>query len=352
MYRILIADDKEVFRRKLKRMNYFRENSDKFSIDFEARNGLEALEILKKNKVDVVLTDIRMPFVGGVELLKQINEKELCRCVLLLSEFADFNYAKEGILNGAFDYILKPVDEDKISEAFERVYRFINSVSKPNVVEISDVELLADSLLAGERMDVIACANCIVTGQFLRYESSEFGPSMRIFLNKLQNLLISKLPYLEHYLSLPISMNSLAEVAPDSFVSSFTEHMLSISDSIASLTVHTKNIQVQEACLEILNNPDGKTDMGYIAKRLFTNRKYLSALMTREIGMSAVKYISHVKMERARKLLVDSDRNIGEIAQQLGFENTDYFSKVFKKSAGVSPREFRRHRSEKREQHA
>lgn len=352
MYSILIVDDKEVFRRKLKRMKYFQENSDKFSIDFEARNGLEALEILKNNKTDVVLTDIRMPFVDGVELLKQINKNELCRCVLLLSEFADFNYAKEGILNGAFDYILKPVDEDKISEAFERAYSFINSVSKSRVLEVSDVELLADSILAGERMDVIACANRIVTGQLLRAESAQFGPSMRIFLNKLQNLLIAKLPYLEYYLSLPTSMSNLADFAPDSFVSSFTEHMLAISDSVALLTVRTRNILVREACLKILNNPDGEIDIGDISKQLFTNRKYLSALIKRETGKSAIKYISNVKMERARKLLLSGDMNIGEIAERLGFENTDYFSRVFRKSAGVSPREFRRQRSERRKPQA
>lgn len=346
MYSILIADDKEVFRRKLKRMNYFRENSDKFSIDFEARNGVEALEILKKNKVDVVLTDIRMPFIDGVELLKQINEKELCRCVLLLSEFADFNYAKEGILNGAFDYILKPVDENIISEAFDRVYKFINSVSRPQIAEISDVELLADSIISGERMDVIACANRIVTGHLLRSEDGH-SLSMRIFLNKLQNQLVAKLPYLELYLSLPSTIENFTDIDPDSFVSGFTEQMLAVSDSVASLTVRTANPQVQEACLYILNNPDGKTDIGDIAKHLFTNRKYLSALMKRETGKSAIKYITHVKMERARNLLMDSDMNIGELAELLGFENADYFSKVFRKSAGVSPREFRRQRSEK-----
>ncbi|MGI6463017.1 MAG: response regulator transcription factor [Candidatus Scatomorpha sp.] len=346
MYSILIADDKEVFRRKLKRMNYFRENSEKFSIDFEARNGVEALEILKKNKVDVVLTDIRMPFIDGVELLKQINEKELCRCVLLLSEFADFNYAKEGILNGAFDYILKPVDENIISEAFDRVYKFINSVSRPQAAEISDVELLADSIISGERMDVIACANRIVTGHLLRSEDGH-SLSMRIFLNKLQNQLVAKLPYLELYLSLPSTIEDFADIDPDSFVSGFTEQMLAVSDSVASLTVRTANPQVQEACLYILNNPDGKTDIGDIAKHLFTNRKYLSALMKRETGKSAIKYITHVKMERARNLLMDSDMNIGELAELLGFENADYFSKVFRKSAGVSPREFRRQRSEK-----
>lgn len=346
MYSILIADDKEVFRRKLKRMNYFRENSEKFSIDFEARNGVEALEILKKNKVDVVLTDIRMPFIDGVELLKQINEKELCRCVLLLSEFADFNYAKEGILNGAFDYILKPVDENIISEAFDRVYKFINSVSRPQTAEISDVELLADSIISGERMDVIACANRIVTGHLLQSEDGH-SLSMRIFLNKLQNQLVAKLPYLELYLSLPSTIENFADIDPDSFVSGFTEQMLAVSDSVASLTVRTANPQVQEACLHILNNPDGKTDIGDIAKHLFTNRKYLSALMKRETGKSAIKYITHVKMERARNLLMDSDMNIGELAEQLGFENADYFSKVFRKYAGVSPREFRRQRSEK-----
>ena len=69
--------------------------------------------------------------------------------------------------------------------------------------------------------------------------------------------------------------------------------------------------------------------------------------MKRETGKSAVRYVTVVKMERARKLLVDSDLRIGEIADKLGFEDIDYFSKVFRKTTGISPREYRRKNDER-----
>ena len=348
MYRILVVDDKEVFRRKIKRMEYFRTNPDKFRIEFEAQNGVEALEILEKEQVDVVLTDIRMPFIDGIELLKHINERGLCRCVLLLSEFAEFTYAKEGILNGAFDYILKPVDEDKIREAFERVYSFMNSVNKADTAELSDAELFADFILSGERMNIIACCNRVVTECRRRSDDAQFNLSMTVLLENIRKQLVSKCPYLEHYLAFPSLTSDLADIGLDSFILHFTEHMLALADSVADLLIPEGNLQVQEACSIILNEPDGPTDISEIADRLYTNRKYLSALMKRETGKSAVKYVMGVKVRRAEKLLLESSLRIGEIAELLGFENMEYFSKVFRKVTGISPREYRRDRSEQR----
>ncbi len=329
-------------------MEYFRTNPDKFCIEHEAQNGVEALEILEKEHVDVVLTDIRMPFIDGIELLKRINERGLCRCVLLLSEFAEFTYAKEGILNGAFDYILKPVDEDMIREAFERVYSFMNSVNKASSIESSDAELFADFILSGDRMNIIACSNRVVAECRRRSDEAQFNLSMTVLLENIRKQLVSRLPYLEHYLAFPSLTSDLADIGLHSFVLHFTEHMLALTESAAVLAIPDGNPQVQEACRIILNEPDGETDISAIAGRLYTNRKYLSALMKRETGKSAVKYVTTVKMERARKLLLDSDLRIGEIAERLGFEDVDYFSKVFRKATGVSPRKFRRDNDERR----
>ena len=347
MYRILIVDDKEVFRRKLKRMDYFRLNADKFFIAYEAQNGMDALGILENNKVDVVLTDIRMPFVDGIELLKTINERGLCRCVLLLSEFAEFNYAKEGILNGAFDYILKPVDEIKIREAFDRVYAFLNSITSEIAAEESDAELLSEFILAHDRMNLISCANRVVTKYRKRLDDPQFILSMQVLVESIRRKLLLNRPYLEYYLVFPDRIIDLADQKLDLFLSHFTEHMLMLSDSISRLSIPEGDSQVGEACRILLNNPDGSVDLEEIAGQVYTNQKYLSALMKRETGKSAVRYVTAVKMERARKLLVDSDLRIGEIADKLGFEDIDYFSKVFRKTTGISPREYRRKNDER-----
>jgi two-component system response regulator YesN len=161
MYNVLIIDDKEVFRRKIKRMNYFQMNQDKFRIQYEAQNGVEALEIIKNNKVDVIVTDIRMPLVDGIELLKIINTEKLCKCVILLSEYASFDYAKEGILNGAFDYVLKPIDDNKIKETFQRAYNHLTTVNGNIKIELKYINILVDSILNDEENLSLHYANYI-----------------------------------------------------------------------------------------------------------------------------------------------------------------------------------------------
>ena len=77
MYKVLLADDIELFRRKIKRFPCWKGNGHAFEIVYEASNGLEALEMLKKHAVDVLLTDIRMPLINGIDLLKEVK-KRIC----------------------------------------------------------------------------------------------------------------------------------------------------------------------------------------------------------------------------------------------------------------------------------
>ena len=75
--------------------------------------------------MDLVITDIRMPIVDGVELLKKIISEELSYCVVFLSEYTEFEYARQGIVYGAFDYIVKPVNQDKIERVLVKVKEYI-----------------------------------------------------------------------------------------------------------------------------------------------------------------------------------------------------------------------------------
>ncbi|MWC29588.1 response regulator [Paenibacillus sp. MMS18-CY102] len=82
----------------------------------EALSGMKALEILENNPIDIVITDIRMPGMSGIELITAIHDRWPHVKSILLSGYADFEYAKQAIEQQSFDYLLKPVsDEDLIS---------------------------------------------------------------------------------------------------------------------------------------------------------------------------------------------------------------------------------------------
>ena len=124
MFNVLLVDDMDIVRLELKRLSLWGEKSG-FVIAGEARNGHEALLTLEKNKFDMVITDIRMPKIDGIELLKNIVEKSMCHCVVLLSDFSEFSYARQGIILGAFDYMSKPICETEVEKMLERAKQFI-----------------------------------------------------------------------------------------------------------------------------------------------------------------------------------------------------------------------------------
>ncbi|GFZ85235.1 hypothetical protein GCM10008018_34050 [Paenibacillus marchantiophytorum] len=88
---------------------------------FKAYSGQEALELLEQFSIDIVLTDIQMPGITGLQLIAEINRRWPKTKCILLSGYSDFNYAKEAILQGTEDYLLKPVTEKDLLGTVKRV---------------------------------------------------------------------------------------------------------------------------------------------------------------------------------------------------------------------------------------
>lgn len=93
-----------------------------FEVVCIANNGIEALQKLNEYNPDVVISDINMPKMDGIELLNCIKEYDNGPLVILLSNEDDYPNVKQGILLGAFGYILKPVDKDKLKESMKKVF--------------------------------------------------------------------------------------------------------------------------------------------------------------------------------------------------------------------------------------
>jgi len=103
--RILLVDDEKDFSEMLSLR--LKEMGEKVTIVF---NGKECLEILKKKKIDVIILDIRMPGMDGIEVLKQVRKKYPLIEVIMLTGHGSTETAVEGMKLGAFDYLLKPAD--------------------------------------------------------------------------------------------------------------------------------------------------------------------------------------------------------------------------------------------------
>jgi len=88
---------------------------------YKAYSGAEALELLEQTSIDIVLTDIQMPGITGLQLINDINRRWPKTKCILLSGYSDFNYAKEAILQGTEDYLLKPVTETDLLATVSRV---------------------------------------------------------------------------------------------------------------------------------------------------------------------------------------------------------------------------------------
>lgn len=116
---ILLVDDHTVMRKGLSQLIESRFSKAVF---YEAADGVEALEVLKKNKVDIVLTDITMPNMNGIELTKNISEKYPEVKVMVISMHLDEIYIKKAIEAGASGYLSKSMeDENEILDGIEKI---------------------------------------------------------------------------------------------------------------------------------------------------------------------------------------------------------------------------------------
>lgn len=105
MYSILIADDDTAFRTRMKSLiNWEKEG---YIIIDEARNGKEAIEKIESLEPDIVITDICMPVINGVELIDYVAKFKKNISIIALSGYNDFNYVRDSLINGAEDYLLK-----------------------------------------------------------------------------------------------------------------------------------------------------------------------------------------------------------------------------------------------------
>ena len=134
--KLLIADDEDDVRNAVCRM--IKWDAENITVCASARNGKEAYDKIHETGADVALLDIRMPIMTGLQVASELKKEGSKVKIIILSGYDDFNYAKEALLNGAVNYLLKPCRPDHILSAVREAR---DQVLKERVKELADKEL-------------------------------------------------------------------------------------------------------------------------------------------------------------------------------------------------------------------
>ena len=119
MYNLIIVDDESKIRNGL--CNYFPWQEIGFQVVYDAKNGKEALAYVQNHPVDVILSDIKMPEMSGIELIEYLYEQKSKIKVVFLTGFKEFEFAQKALVCGAANFIVKPTKYNELVDVFTRI---------------------------------------------------------------------------------------------------------------------------------------------------------------------------------------------------------------------------------------
>lgn len=363
MYTILIADD-EADERALIRF-LLKESGNDFHV-LEAGNGKEALELFKNNRIDILLSDIQMPFLNGIELTEKVKQQNPDIEVLFFSGYDDFMYVKAALSLKAVNYILKPVDPDEfhkfISEIVGRLdSRRIEFAKSEQYIEAHFHDITPESPSAQP-----VCGTDDATGLILQnieaaikmkqpeelsrqvhalLEQYADAPSLshiyiRYVCTTLLKMLIAALPSQSDE-DLQNAAKEIYSFRHFSDIVSLVERYLSLIVTSFEQEQNASSYAVYQVEQYIRAHYHEDLTLNGLADLVYLNPNYLSNMFSQVTGCTLNKYIKQIRMEKAKELLLRTNMKVTDISQAVGYPNTSYFCKSFQKLYGTTPERFR-----------
>lgn len=357
MYKVLIVDDDRATRYMLKRFKNW--NSCGFSVETEAGDGKEAVRKLSLSPIDLVITDIKMPGMDGIEFLQEIRRIKYDTCIIFLSTHSDFEYAKQAIRLGVFDYMTKPVDEEVLREVLERTKKHLDEKSMQRVKAEEEKKMIEDSLnvfYSKNREKSLAVMLMSGNPELVREGERAFeeiasaldddfnkaGILMNTILDKLVDAIESFCPWIAKIEKLEFEdMRSTFE-SMDGIKERFLQNIRKMLDVVKKYELHQADGIIKKTCEYVINHVEGETKLENIAQEVHVRSDYIGKLFKKKTGCNLNEYITKIKMEHAKYLIKSVDLKNYEVSERLGYSSPDYFCRLFKNYTGCTPMEFRR----------
>lgn len=247
MYKVFFVDDEAAMRTGIR--NNIDWDSSSFSLAGEAPDGEMALSLMQDIMPDILITDVRMPFMDGIELARRTRKTMPWVKIIILSGHDEFEYAQQAISIGVEDYLLKPVTSVMLIKALDKIAAKIEEEK--------------------ERFSLINRNQIISVG--LKYN----------------DVIVKAQEYIQK-------------------------------------NYHQQSISLHSVAKEVNISPN-----------------HFSAIYSQETGETFINYVTRIRLEHAKILLKTTNMRTSEVGYEVGYNDTHYFSYVFKKNMGITPKEYR-----------
>lgn len=313
MYQILIVEDEFYARQRLKSCIEWEKYG--FTIAEEAEDGEEALQILSEKKIDLMIADIEMPIINGIELTRKLYEQNSTVKIIFLTGYDDFSYAQNAIHYGVKEYLLKPVEEQELKKVLEKINEILDGEQQGRQEEVSR-QLSEIFAYAQEHYTKPEEFNSL--SQSLMDALNEFcGKSER------QKEKAQEIPHFTPYKEFLIKL-FLEKLCQQG------EERNSGTEIIIELAKQYIDLHYQEAQLSLT----------VISNSCYVNPSYLSRIFNQMTGTSIPSYIKELRLANAVRMIMDGVSCIDLLAAKNGFQNAGYFSTCFKEKFGMRPSEY------------
>lgn len=319
MYRIILAIQNEELLKGITTLHIWGEATD-FEIT-TIKNSIEtATDELKKNQYDLLIAEVSPTDDSIFSKLKFIKAEGLCRRIALCSSTGDFKTAREGIIIGAYEYFVMPIEQNAFIRLFTRIKNETNSSMASEIYYFDEIINLFENRDSSiiEYIDNIS-------------ERDSFAKTLKSVMHKI----FEDSEWLDLYLSERDFMeleNNDTEKLKNSFRQLF---------EVYCELYPSHNEKIHSVIDYILFNPESDLRQKTLSEELFINSSYLSTMFTAQTEIRFVDYVTLVKLSRAGWLLKNTDMKVIEIAKRLDYKDIGYFSKQFKKIFGLTPSEYR-----------
>lgn len=400
MLRVFLVEDEFVVRLGIKN------NVDWASHDYEfcgeAGDGEIALPEILRLRPDIVVTDIKMPFMDGLTLSEKIKEQLPDTEIIILTGYAEFDYAQKGLKLGVAEYLTKPVKPQEILRAMDSVAEKIHKKMATKAAQANQLKemeanilkyvsekensdplknSLKESLILDEPEQSLSPFDAneddfdlseVQTGRissgriisFLRTANKEDIPAFTeefyssIGDQVLKSLIFRQYIVMDTYFSVCTFIEEIKADRNEIEQPSLTSDTLgTISGAIRyasrimekAILLREKNASAKSSDLGALirsyideHYVEEDLSLNAIADALSFTPNHLSTVFSQQFGVPFIKYLTDLRMTKAKELLRCTSLQSKEIAEAVGYKDSHYFSYMFKKTQGMTPMEYKK----------
>lgn len=314
-----------------------------------AHNGVDALALCHSLHPDVVITDVKMPHMDGIELCRQLHADYPDMQLIVISAYDDFGFAQQAMAVGVSNYLLKPINDHKIHE-IAQMLSTIAQRSQRHTARLADFlvsnqrETLAHALLHGHSDHMEACLMEIFGGEVREVRvAKEIATHLVAMLYHQTGQIGGQAVLAQQDLSACLHEVQLLQTSEGVHA-----YVRNLYQRVCHHLAEHRNPTIEQLVQRIQHHiqhhyADAELSTSVIAQRFHISQSYLCQIFRTYAHTSIHALITQLRIERACVLLGRPERNetIADVCKRVGYADAQYFTKVFRRIKGLTPSEYR-----------